>query len=298
MTWKHPMFALAALMIVPSWLLGADGQGLLAEQDAQVPVFSPRLGFDSAGDLAPIVRGQSTYRSETVARFGWWATTTDGDLLKTGEWQGLDSNSAFFDVDGLFSDGSQTADFYATGTEDESTQTGLYVYRPLFSADINYQRFIHRLEHDPLDNFSNNLFPSQPRFDAQDGNLTNPGSLNRAMMQQDLNVGDEYAIRVQEFEADFKGRLTQNVNWRLDLWGMRKYGERQSRSASHCFNGTTVDTGTPTVPAVPAGARACHVLNQQQRIDWLTMEIEPVIEGRWGPLDQRIVADRLRQKAL
>lgn len=292
MTWKHSLLAAATWLAVPCWVTGADWQDPaplpeVQESDDEALTFSSHDWFDpSSYDF--IQCGSAQRRRDAVARFGWWGTDTDGDLTKVGEYQDLDP-SAFWDVDVLTSNGSRTLDFFATGTDNEGTQAGAHYFTPGYSGrglsiDVEYDRYLRRLDHDPLDNFSNNLFPSQPVFDAVDGNLTNPGSLNRSFMSQDLNVGEDYAIRVQEFEAAFKGRVTDNIKWRLNLWGMRKQGERQAMAQSHCFDGTTVDTGTPTVPAVPAGARACHVLNQRQRIDWVTMEIEPVVEGRWGPL--------------
>ncbi len=289
MTWKYQILAMITLMLVPSWALAADGQSPAREptNTEQVGLY-PRLQFDASGRLVPVVRGQSPYRGDVMARFGWWGTSTDGDLTKVGEYQDLES-SPFWDVDVLSSDGTTTLDAFATGTDNEGTQLGAHYFAPDysgrgFSIDVRYDRYLRRLDHDPLENFSNELFPSQPRFDAEEGNLTDSGSLNRSFMQQDLNVGEDYAIRVQEFETSFKGRLTDNVKWRINLWGMRKHGERQARAQSHCFDADTVDTGTPTVPPVPDDARACHMLSQRQRIDWFTMEIEPVVEGRWGPL--------------
>ncbi len=251
-------------------------------------------------EMSPyIVRGQSrrAYRA-TAARFGWWGVNTSGSLQKVGEYQGLDSSSPFFDLDGIYSDGSKTTDFYLTAPESESTQVGLHHYRgPGLTVDVEYQRFIHRLDHDPLDNFLG-VFPSQPKFDGEGGTLTNPGSLNRYMSSQDLNADEDYAIRIQEFEANFKGSLTENVGWKLNLWGMRKQGERQAINMSHCFDSDYVNTnqlggvtpaapgfvGVATHPAIPAGSRACHALSQRQRIDWLTLEIEPGIAIKAGPV--------------
>ena len=56
------------------------------------------------------------------------------------------------------------------------------------------------------------------------------------VVTEDLNVGEDYAIRVQELDAKFQGRLTDNLKWRLNLWGQRKFGERQANAVAHCFN--------------------------------------------------------------
>jgi hypothetical protein len=94
------------------------------------------------------------------------------------------------------------------------------------------------------------------------------------VVSEDLDVGEDYAIRVQELDARFKGRLTDNLKWRLNLWGQRKFGERQTNATAHCFNIND--------PA-PAGANGntCHVVSQGQTIDWLTMEIQPVVEAEF-----------------
>ncbi len=297
MKWKARIATLAVAVLVPGGAWGADGQNPATASDAQPAVKESILFPNRTADYlegSPLVaRGQSPagYGSSVIGRFGWWATSIDGDLTKIGEWQDLD-RSPFWDIDGLASNGESTFDFFATGTDLETTQVGGHYYRPGLTTDVQYQRFLHRLDHDPLENFLG-IFPSQPKFDAEEGALTNPGDLNRTFLSQDLNVGENYAIRVQELDVKFKGNFTENIKWRLNLWGMRKSGERQARAASHCFNGAVVDTGVvggvtgpgiATDPAVPAGARACHVLSQRQRIDWLTTEIEPVLEGRFGPL--------------
>ncbi len=197
-----------------------------------------------------IVRGQSpgAYRA-TAVRFGWWGVATSGSPVKVGEYQGLDSSSPFFDIDGIYSDGRTTRDFYLSGPESESTDAGLHLYRgPGFTADIEYQRFIHRLGHDSLENFQDT-----------DNNGSYVGRFT------DENPGKNYAIRIQKFDAKFKGRLTDNVKWKLNLWGMRKHGTREAKAMNHgCSD------------------HFCHIKNQSQRIDWLTMEIEPVIEARFG----------------
>lgn len=195
------------------------------------------------------VQGRPTFGPGIVARFGWWGTSNDGSPVKTGEWQDLNS-SAFWDVDGISSNGNQTVDFFATGNDNETSKGRLYWYNPKFTADIDFNRFIHRLDHKPLYGFQ--------RPDGSDAVATN-----------DLNVGEDYAIRVQQLDASIKGRLTKNLRWKVNLWGMRKSGERQVNSTQHCFD------------AGGGGTNQCHVQSQRQQIDWVTMRIEPVIEANF-----------------
>lgn len=200
------------------------------------------------------------YEPWFAARFGWWGVGKSGARSGTGEWQGLES-SPFWDVDGIRSDGSRTIDFFATGVESESTDAGVYYYGgPGLTIDFDYDRFIHRIGHDPL------IQPEGGFFDPPLPNNT-PGYV---LYGTDLNVGQDYAIRVQKIEADFKGNLNDDVKWGLKVWGMRKDGTRMVNSTQHCFALT---------PA--PGGRTCHVVSQGQQIDWLTTEVEPSIRARF-----------------
>ncbi len=272
---RNLIICILTIVMVPAAVLAAEGEDTLLAQkwspfahenvnESDEPLLKPmfadgRSPFDGQPDHC-IVRGQSAgaYRA-TAVRFGWWGVSKSGSPDKVGEYQGLDPSSPFFDIDGIYSDGCTTRDFYLSGPESESTQAGLHLYRgPGLTVDIEYQRFIHRLEHDSLENF---------RDTNGDGSYI--GTFT------DENPGKNYAIRVQELDANFKGRLSQNFKWRLNLWGMRKFGTREAMAMAH---------GNPQDPAVQTGCRTptCHIKNQSQRIDWLTMEIEPVIEARFG----------------
>jgi hypothetical protein len=236
---------------------GWSGNDSDSNQDAIDPSGSPRLLQQSAPCTHDV-----PCRHRLAARFGWWDVNSDGNPAKVGEYQGLDSSS-FFDVDGLLSDGIKTYDFYGTASDEDGTQVGLRYLKPGGSARVDYQRYLRRLDGDPLTGF----------HDVQQ--QTPGGDL---AVKEDLNVGEDYAIRVQELNANFQGKLTQNINWRLNIWGMRKHGERQVTAMAHCFtppNGADVDGN-------PVNGIACHVLSQRQRIDWLTTEVEPVLEGKFG----------------
>ncbi len=91
---------------------------------------------------------------------------------------------------------------------------------------------------------------------------------NSGVVGSDLiNAGDDYAIRVQQFDADVKGNITENLSWRIGFWGMKKEGTRQANTQQHCSS--------------YAGSRRhgsrCHVMTQGQSIDWLTAQVEPGI---------------------
>jgi hypothetical protein len=195
------------------------------------------------------------YGHRTEMRLGWWGIATDGDLTKVGEYQDL-THWLFSDVDHLASDGLRTVDLFATLTDRKGGQAGLYFFGPSLTVDVDYQRYDRRLDHDPLSNFSD------------------PGSGDPVVVD-DLNAGEDYAIRVQQLDTHVKGKLTKNIKYRVNLWLQRKNGDRQAIGSQHCAGGIHFGNNANAT---------CHVLSQTQRIDWLTMKVEPVIEGRWGPV--------------
>lgn len=203
--------------------------------------------------------------SQTVLRSGWWAADVDGSRTMIGEYQDLDS-SPFWELDHLSTDGLRSDNIFITGTDNETTQAGWDYAGPGLRANVEYERFVHSLTPDPLANFP------QAVADA-----ANPGSylpVAGDFIAEDLNVGEDYAIRVQQLKARFQGDLTDKIRWRLNVWGMRKSGERQVIALADCFDHTQI----------AGDARQCHVLSRRQQIDWLTMELEPGVEGKWGPV--------------
>ncbi len=240
--------------------------------DATVGTESESQGLEREGflQLPPLLLQQVPGPRQLAVRFGWWNVGSDGAVTKTGEYQSLQS-SPFWDVDGLFTNGWETLDFYATGLDNEATQTGFRHWKPGFSSRVEYQRFLRRLDHIPLDEFTD--------FDQQPPDPLPPAPNNFRIMKEDLNVGEDYAIRVQQLDTSFEGRLTDNVKWRLKIWGMRKSGERQANAMAHCFTASNATDSNGN----PVTGISCHVVSQQQQIDWLTTEVEPALVGRFGP---------------
>jgi hypothetical protein len=193
-------------------------------------------------------------RSETVGRFGWWGGGVNGSPVKVGEYQGL-ASSPFWDVDSIRSDGRNTLDFWGSQLNSDSYDVQSQFYRDGFKANVDFEQFPHLLGHEP---------PAGGT--AQSTNQ---------VVSNDLNLGEDYAVRVQQLKVGFSGPLTDNISWKLKVWEFRKFGERQSNSMAHCFNVHAVGTFPDN---------RCHVLSQQQRIDWLTMEIEPGIVGKFDRL--------------
>lgn len=241
--------------------------------EPNAPYGAPYLGYEEVA-----------YSPQLAVRFGWWGLDVDGSRAGVGEWMGLENSSPFYDVDGLTSDGYRTLDFYITGPESEANQAyGHFYAGPGLSVDVDYDRYLHRLGHAPYQGPADAAgFPPPGGFYGPDP--LPAGQPGAGMWGQDLNVGQDYAIRVQQLKANFQGRLTDSLSWRLNVWGIKKEGMRQTNAMTHCFDarrGGDAVSGTPDDhPAASSGT--CHLVSQGQNIDWLTMEIEPVISARFG----------------
>jgi len=218
-----------------------------------------------AADYPARCDGPIHWLSQTALRVGGWTAVVDGSRNMIGEYQDLRS-SPFWDVDHLGTDGVRSLDGFITGTDNEASRAAWNYAGPDVRADVEYQRFIHNLSPGPLDNF-----PQLETDPVTPGDyLPVPGDF----VAEDLNVGQDYAMRVQQLNARFQGDLTDKIRWRLNVWGMRKAGERQVNSLANCFNH----------PQIAGDQRQCHLLSRRQQIDWLTMELEPVVEGKWESL--------------
>lgn len=192
--------------------------------------------------------------SNSALRFGWWGVDADGSPVKTGEYQDLKS-SPFWDVDAISSDGVRTWNLSLSGLDNEANFARARYFGENISAKVDYQRYLRHLDHDPLTGYD----LANPAPPGADDNV----------VSEDLNVGKDYAIRIQELDARLKGRLTDNLKWKLNLWGQRKFGDRQTNAVAHCYQ------------LGGAAGNTCHIVSQSQRIDWLTMEIQPVIEAEF-----------------
>src|SRR5208283_5080231 len=103
-------------------------------------------------------------------------------------------------------------------------------------ADLVYERFPHQLDVHDFAGFNyggqnNTAGPLPPNQIGKNG-------ANNIVLYTDNNLspGQDYAIRVQEWKANFKGEITQNLKWRLNVFGIDKEGERQANVFQHCSN--------------------------------------------------------------
>ena len=244
----------------------ASNPGTVIKQDAES--VQPKNGVP-AGPILTILPILSSFPplskigepDDTLVSLGAWFTRYTGSVVKTGEYQGT-SPSPFWVIDGLYSNGYRTLGIYGNQTDNESNQASIHYFQPNFVTDFDYQRFIHRLEHVSLDNFT----PSNPITDK-----TNFPA-NSTALGKDLHLGQEFAIRVDELRSSTGWKINDNLRVRVDFWQMRKFGERQENAVAHCF------------VAGAGGSKNCHVLSQSQHIDWTTTEVTPRLEARFGPV--------------
>lgn len=274
MTVKRQTLAVTAVLLMPVWAFAEDSpisaaESVLPETSVEVQadvdasefaVFPDRPGGFIDGSPY-LVRGQSTLYQDSVARFGWWGVATDGSPSGVGEWTGLNS-AGFWDIDSLTSDGCRTVDFSLSGPMDETTDLHWYLYSPHITADVDFQRFIHRTGYKPLNAWFDYLGTPENTYTPFGG-----GPSNDIYQGQDYNETQDHAIRVQELDAKFSGKISEHVRWHMGVWGMRKFGERQATAMDHNCSG-----------------HQCHQVTQSQSINWLTMEVTPGIEVDMGPV--------------
>jgi hypothetical protein len=191
------------------------------------------------------------WRSDGIARLGWWFGGTGGSPTMVGEYQGL-TPSPFVDLDGIGSDGRTTVDFWGSVLNSGASDFRGYLYRDGFRADARFEEFPHRFPFEPI--------------------IGGPVEGANQVVEENLSVGEDYAVRVQQLNASFRGPLAKNLTWKVKVFAFHKFGDRQANSMAHCFNVNLVGG--------PADNR-CHVVTQRQQIDWMTMEVEPGLEAKF-----------------
>jgi hypothetical protein len=225
----------------------------------------------ASGDTATYYQDSDPVR-DFILRGGAWGVHASGSSEKVGEYQDL-SSSPFADLEGVMSDGQRTVEFSGVMSDDETVDARLHYFGPHVEADVDYEHFLHQLgEHDYAG------FGPGPHAIQQ--NPLNQVSNVNLFVNDNQTPGQDYAIRVQEFKANFKGNITENLKWRVNVFGIDKEGDRQANAFAHCYQ----DLGVPNPATTPATTLRdqCHVVSQSQHIDWQTTEVTPSLEWRLG----------------
>ena len=185
-----------------------------------------------------------------------------------GQWQSTDS-SPFWDVDGLYTNGVRTFNYSAAGTDNQSTKANLQYFGPNSQGFINIDRFPHAgarrtQEHGCLG--------QRPREEGPD--QVNPS------LPKDSNKGQDYALRVDQYEAQDKfnlvGQPAKDNSWMkagINIWDQQEVGDRQANNTVHCYTAKAMKPDKATLLPRPEPGQGVH---------WNTFEVTPTLEGRFG----------------
>jgi hypothetical protein len=257
---------------------GETASSALASENKAAPLTPSTTASTAAAPAAPS-EDTATYYDDSdpvrdfIVRAGAWGVHQTGSPYKVDEYQSGNS-SPFWNADGIWSNGEQTIDFSATGSDDLDQDGRLHFYGgPRLEADLFYEQFPHQLDAKTYPGWTT----------VQGANNVNGPNFN-VYSRNDFSPGQDYAIQVQEFKANFKGNLTDNLKWRVNVFGIDKEGYRQANSVAHCYDsGTSTATLPPpfnTIGTNPAVNRQCHAVSQAQHIDWQTTELDAGLELR------------------
>jgi hypothetical protein len=292
----------AAMVLLSAAAVRADETPtLVASADATAAAPAPTTTA-SVAPAAPAGEDRVAFNDDSdpvrefILRSGAWLTHFSGSPTKVDEYDNRGS-SAFADLEGIMSNGDHSLDFGAQMNDNETDNGRLHYYGgPAIEADLGFERFQHQLDaHDYAGwNYLGQNNTVGPLYVA--GGLihgsgpTNPQNPGNVVLYSENNLapGQNFAIRVQEWKANFKGNITDNLKWRLNVFGIDKEGYRQVNEFQHCssgaLNGSTGPNGVPlTAPSDTNLTSQCHVTSQAQHIDWKTTEVTPVLELRMGP---------------
>ena len=207
---------------------------------ASVATVAP-VAAAAAGDTATYCDDSDPVR-DFIARAGGWGVHQTGSPTKVDEYQSPNS-SPFWNVDGIMSDGNRTVDLTATGSDNDDQMAHVHFYGgPRLEADVDWEQFPHQLDsHDYAGwNYLGQNNTAGPVFKTT-GGLHNSGPGNPQnpenvvlFTDNNLSPGQDFAIRVQEFKAKFQGHLTDNLLWKVDVFGIDKEGDRQANVFQHC----------------------------------------------------------------
>jgi hypothetical protein len=238
---------------------------MAAEKNVPVQAERPTPWLQDRACFSPFPNDNRDPNGISVG-FGWWGVSRRGSPWVIGQWQDTRS-SPFWDIDGLWTNGNRTLNYTATGTDNESTRATVQYFGEKDQGFVDLNRFPHAQEHDPFNNMR--------------ASALIPAKAGQPVIAQDLNKGENYAMRVDQFEAEYKynllGQPGKGSSWLkagVNVWDQREFGDRQSNNTVHCFTAASA-----------AQQKSCHVLSEKQAIDWNTFEVTPSLEARYDRLN-------------
>ena len=184
----------------------------------------------AAGDTATYYEDSDPVQ-DFIARAGAWAVHSSGSPTKVGEYQNLSPRPSGTST-ASWSNGEPNRRLQRHGSDNETNDGRLHYFGPHVEADLDYERFQHQLDaHDSIRAGTSTVNNRPGRNSHQPANRR---PQHRLFTDNNLIPGQDFAIRVQECKANFKGNITENLKWRVNVFGIDKEGERQVNAFQHC----------------------------------------------------------------
>ena len=240
------------------------------------PATAPSPTMASNGPAPCVLGDTATYYEDSdpvqdfMLRAGAWAVHSSGSPTQVGQYENVRQSSRFFDLEGMMSNCDHSLDMSLQGNDNDTDDARVHYFGPAVEANVVYQRFDHQL-------YQNSYAGWVTVPAASSGSNANFNVASR----DNFNPGQDYAMHVQDFKADFHGNLTDNLKWYVNTFGMEKTGERQANAVAMCL---TVPASHPPIPYTNGTNTTdqCHAVSQVQHIDWQTTEVEAGLELRLG----------------
>ncbi len=240
------------------------------------PATAPSPTMASNGPAPCVLGDTATYYEDSdpvqdfMLRAGAWAVHSSGSPTQVGQYENVRQSSGFFDLEGMMSNCDHSLDMSLQGNDNDTDDARVHYFGPAVEANVVYQRFDHQL-------YQNSYAGWVTVPAASSGSNANFNVASR----DNFNPGQDYAMHVQDFKADFHGNLTDNLKWYVNTFGMEKTGERQANAVAMCL---TVPASHPPIPYTNGTNTTdqCHAVSQVQHIDWQTTEVEAGLELRLG----------------
>ena len=242
------MTAIFALAIAGASAVFAedDGKWYSGELKVGATTALDKLHGDESG-----AKGGAEYNSSVGYK---WTTYLGGNLE-------LSKNGFDFDADALYRD------------VDDQEYGGMVSLRRILIYKADYGRFLHRLDHDYMENLEAHIFPpastgwknwaKSPDLSGINGGKT-VGSAN--VYHTDLAPDEMFEVTRSQLQHGVKLNIPQipNLKFSFNHRFEQRKGERQAMTNSKCL--------------------ACHIVSRSQKIDETTNDINPKLSLSIGTL--------------
>lgn len=127
----------------------------------------------------------------------------------------------------------------------------------LARLELRAERFYHNLDHIPYTNGAEAIAVAN----------TTPAANSTRAIYFDHNVGEDYELQLDTYEAKFRGKLkSYPAHLNVNYWRYEKQGDHQLRFTSEECTG-------------------CHAQSRTDKTDWVTQEFTVGVDAHVGPVD-------------